>query len=300
MDLRQLRYFVTVAEELHFGRAAERLGMTQPPLSQSIAALEQELGLRLFERTKRTVALTSVGAQWLTYVRDLLGRATELPAIAQQLQRGEIGSLTLAFVTTADYSLMPQLVSRYTRAYPDVQVLLREATSDVQIEALLRQEIDAGLIIAPEGAALHATLGYHPLLREALVLAVPEDWVTNGRLGADHVRLTEVIDEPLIIFPRRSAPAFHDIITGYYTRNGAEPCIVQEAIQTQTIIALVSAGMGVALVPRSLRNLARAGVRYLDFEGDPPEIETGLVWRKRGATAALERFVELAVGKSRR
>ncbi len=294
MDLRHLRYFTTVAEELHFGRAAEKLGITQPPLSQAIAALEQELGVRLFERTRRTVALTPVGGQWLAYVRELLALAARLPAVAQQLQCGEIGSLTLAFVTTADYSVLPRLVSRYTRAYPDVRVHLREATSDIQIEALLKGEVDAGLIIAPLGAALHGSLAYLPLLREALVLAMPESWAAERRLNGGTARPAEVLDDPLILFPRRSAPAFHDIITSYYAAHGAEPRIVQEAIQTPTILSLVSAGMGVALVPRSLRNLARSGVRYLDFEGDPPEIETGLVWRRRDSSATLERFVALA------
>ncbi len=296
MELRQLRYFVTVAEELHFGKAAAKLGMTQPPLSQTIAALEREIGVRLFERTKRTVALTPVGEQLLAHVREILGLAGNLPAVALQLQRGEIGLLRLAFVTTADYSVLPHLASRYTQAYPDVQLHLREATSDIQIEALLDGEIDAGLIIAPQGSALHGSLAYHPLLREALVLAFPESWIALGRLTGKTVHLSEVIQDPLIIFPRRSAPSFHDIITSYYVAHSAEPRIGQEAIQTQTIISLVSAGMGVALVPASLQNLQRPGVRYLPFAGDPPAIETGLVWHRQSASATLERFVAMARG----
>jgi DNA-binding transcriptional LysR family regulator len=294
MDLRQLRHFATVAEELHFGRAAERLGMTQPPLSQSILALERELGVSLFTRTRRSVALTPVGEQWLAHVRKLLDEAAALPGIARRLSKGEIGSLRLSFVSTADYSLLPTLVSRYRRSFPEVQVSLREATSDLQVEALLDGGIDAGLIIPPPHATLHASLAYLPLLREPLVAAVPEDWRGTGGADAGTLRLADLLDEPLIVFPRRSAPAFHDIITGYYAANGAEPRIGQEAIQMQTIISLVSAGMGIALVPDSLRRLGRAGVRYLALADGPPRIETGLVWRRDDLSPTLRRFIDIA------
>lgn len=296
MDLRQLRYFVMVAEELHFGRAAERLGMTQPPLSQSILALERELGVALFVRTKRSVALTPVGGQWLEHVRKLLDEASALPGIARRLSKGEIGSLSLAFVSTADYSVLPALVSRYRHAFPEVRVSLREATSDLQVEALLDGGIDAGLIIPPPHATLHASLDYLALLREPLVTAVPESWEAAGRLDgtAGALRLKDLLDEPLILFPRRSAPAFHDIVTGYYAANGAVPRIGQEAIQMQTIISLVSAGMGVALVPESLRRLGRAGVRYLALEDEPPRIETGLAWRRDDPSPTLGRFIAIA------
>lgn len=296
MDLRQLRHFVTVAEELHFGRAAERLGMTQPPLSQSILALERELGVSLFTRTRRSVALTPVGEQWLRHVRELLDEAAALPGIARRLSKGEIGSLALSFVSTADYSVLPALVSRYRQDFPEVQVTLREATSDLQIEALLDGGIDAGLIIPPPHATLHASLAYLPLLREPLVAAVPEAWAATDRAcgAGGTLRLADVLDEPLIVFPRRSAPAFHDIITGYYAANGALPRIGQEAIQMQTIISLVSAGMGIALVPDSLRRLGRAGVRYLALADEPPRIETGLVWRRDDLSPTLRRFIDIA------
>jgi DNA-binding transcriptional LysR family regulator len=294
MDLRQLRHFVTVAEELHFGRAAERLGMTQPPLSQSILALERELGVSLFSRTRRSVALTPVGEQWLAHVRKLLDEAAALPGIARRLSKGEIGSLRLSFVSTADYSLLPALVSRYRRSFPEVQVSLREATSDLQIEALLDGGIDAGLIIPPPHATLHASLAYLPLLREPLVAAVPEDWRGAGRTGgadAGTLRLADLLDEPLIVFPRRSAPAFHDIITGYYAANGAEPRIGQEAIQMQTIVNLVSAGIGLAWVPASLMQLQRPGVVYRPLAGAALECESSLVWREP-APPVVERFVD--------
>lgn len=296
MDLRQLRYFVVLAEELHFGRAADRLGMTQPPLSQTILALEQELGAPLFARTKRTVALTPVGEQWLPYARKLLSDADALPEIARRLSRGETGSLRLAFVSVADYSVLPELISQTKAEYPHVAVALREATSDVQIVALLNGEIDAGLIIPPPLASLHVSLSYLKLREEALVLAAPESWLESGRLREEggEVDIRDLLHEPLLIFPRRSAPGLHDAITGYYSVHGVEAPIGQEAIQMQTIVSLVSGGIGVALVPESLRNLGRTGVRYLNLRGEPPRLEIGLAWPRKAPSPTLRRFVEIA------
>jgi DNA-binding transcriptional LysR family regulator len=295
MDIRQLRQFVAVAEELHYGRAAERLGMTQPPLSQAIQALEAKLGVQLFTRTKRSVALTPVGKQWLDYAQKVLMDASALPDIARRLSRGELGQLRLAFVSTADYSVLPNLVCRFRDQFPDVQVSLREATSDVQIEALLNDEIDAGMIIAPDSGSLPASLAYRPLVREPLVAAVPETWVTDGRDGFTGAELQPpaIIDAPLILFPRRSAPAFHDKISSYFAEYGRSPQVRQEAIQMQTIIGLVAAGMGLALVPQSLTNLRREGARYLPLKGNPPEIETGLIWASASRMPPLQRFLEM-------
>ncbi|MBP0633905.1 LysR family transcriptional regulator [Cupriavidus sp. AcVe19-6a] len=298
MDLRQLRYFVTVAEELHFGRAAQRLSMTQPPLSQQIQALEEELGVPLFVRTRRSVALTPAGAQWLPEVRRVLADAAALPGLAQRLARGELGSLSLAFVSTADYGILPDLLRRFRARHPAVQLQLREATSDVQLEALLEGTIDAGLVIRPQLPAMPHGLAYLPLVSEPLVLAVPDGWRPPGGLAQDgKVSLRDAASEPLIIFPRRSAPAFYDIITGYYAREGLVPAIAQEAIQMQTIVSLVSAGMGVALVPASLCNLRRTGVSYLALRESGPQIETGLAWRDGGSAGVapvLRSFIEIA------
>ncbi|MCG6121626.1 MAG: LysR family transcriptional regulator [Microvirga sp.] len=295
MNLRQLRFFVAVAEELHFGRAADRLGMTQPPLSQAIIALEEELGVTLFARTKRSVALTPVGEHWLPRVRALIAEADELPGYARQLARGEVGSLKLGFVTTADYNVLPQLISRYGAAYPDVKVSLREMTSDLQVEALLQGEINVGVII-PSAETAHGSLAYRPLMREPLVAVIPESWAASGELDCapGALRLADLAERPLVIFPRRSAPAFHDLVTDYYARHGVAPRIGQEAIQMQTIISLVSAGMGVSFAPLSLTNLGRAGVRYVQLADDAPELETGLTWRRDDPSPTLRRLVEIA------
>ncbi|RQR64324.1 LysR family transcriptional regulator [Burkholderia sp. Bp9126] len=291
-DLRQWRYFVTVAEERHFGRAATRLSMTQPPLSQAIRALEDALGVALFARTKRSVALTAVGAALLPDVRKLLEAADALPPLARSLARGETGSLALAFVSTADYGLLPSLLHAFGARYPRVRLQLAEATSDVQIEELVAGRIDAGLIIPPVPPRHAAELSYLPVVREPLVLAMP---ATASPDAPDDVpvRLADVAALPLVIFPRRLAPGFYDIITGCYGAAGETPRIGQEAIQMQTIVSLVSAGMGVALVPQSLRNLRRTGVVYRPLAGGAPVVETGLVWRTGDVSPVLAGFIDI-------
>ncbi|WP_010090979.1 LysR substrate-binding domain-containing protein [Burkholderia ubonensis] len=292
-DLRQWRYFVTVAEERHFGRAAARLSMTQPPLSQAIRALEDLLGVALFVRTKRSVALTAVGATLLPDVRKLLEAADALPPRAQSLARGETGSLALAFVSTADYGLLPSLLRAFGARYPQVRLQLEEATSDVQIEELAAGRIDAGLIIPPVPPRHAAELSYLPVVREPLVLAMPAAAAPADAPDDAPVRLADVAALPLVIFPRRLAPGFYDIITGCYGAAGATPRIGQEAIQMQTIVSLVSAGMGVALVPQSLRNLRRTGVVYRPLAGGAPVVETGLVWRTGDVSPVLAGFIDI-------
>jgi DNA-binding transcriptional LysR family regulator len=296
MDVRQLRHFAAVAETLHFGRAAEGLGMSQPPLSQSIMGLERELGAALFVRTKRSVALTPFGAQWLTHVRAVLDGMNALPKVAKRLREGTAGRLAISFVSTADYSILPALVRRYAALFPDVEIALSEATSDVQIATLLEGKGHVGLVIPPANAGLPAALSYLPLVTEPLIAAVPESWAEDRRsaLSAGRLSTKAVVGAPLILFPRQNAPAFHDLVTGYFAAHGAHARIVQQAIQMQTIISLVSAGMGIALVPESLRNLARSGVVYRTLGGTAPLLETGIAWRSGDITPTIGRFVAIA------
>ncbi|KVG66299.1 LysR substrate-binding domain-containing protein [Burkholderia pseudomultivorans] len=290
-DLRQWRYFATVADERHFGRAAERLSITQPPLSQAIRALEDALGVALFVRTKRSVALTAVGAALLPDVRRLLAAAEALPPLARRLARGEAGSLALAFVSTADYGLLPSLLRAFGARYPQVRLQLAEATSDVQIDELVAGRIDAGLVIPPVPPRHAAELSYLPVVREPLVVAMPA--ALSDAPEHEPVQLAEIAALPLVIFPRRLAPGFYDIITGCYGAAGETPRIGQEAIQMQTIVSLVSAGMGVALVPQSLRNLRRTGVAYRPLAGEAPVVETGLVWRTGDVSPVLAGFIDV-------
>jgi DNA-binding transcriptional LysR family regulator len=291
IELRQLRYFVAVAEECHFGRAAVRLHMTQPPLSQTIQSLEAALGTPLFARTKRSVVLTPAGTALLPEARRILQQAAALPDLARRAASGESGLLSLSFVSTADYSVLPPLLREFRERYPQVQIDLREATTDVQLEDLMQGRIDAGLLIPPLHEKARAELDYLTVLSEPLVLAAPQG--LKGLRSKNAVSLKSVADMPLIIFPRRIAPAFHDAIVGCFRDAGLTPRIGQEAIQMQTIVGLVSAGMGIALVPQSVSNLKRPGVEYRPLTDRTAVFETGLAWRRDNASPVLNTFLEL-------
>jgi DNA-binding transcriptional LysR family regulator len=289
LELRQLRYFVAVAEERHFGRAAQLLHMTQPPLSQTIQALEDMLGTPLFVRTKRSVALTPAGLALLPEAKRLLQQAASLPDLARRAASGASGLLSLSFISSADYSILPPLLQRFRARYPQVQIDLREATTDVQLEDLMQGKIDAGLLLPPLSDKANAVLDYLPVLSEPLVAALPAGFIRSKRA----ITLKTVRELPLIIFPRRIAPAFHDTILSCFRDAGVTPHIGQEAIQMQTIVGLVSAGMGMALVPQSVSNLQRPGVDYRALSGKNPLIETGLAWRRDNPSAVLRAFLDM-------
>lgn len=291
VELRQLRYFAAVAEELHFGRAAQRLHMTQPPLSQAIQALEELLGAPLFERSRRGVALTAAGAALLPEARRMLAQAQELPQLVQRAASGEVGRLALAFVSSADYSVLPPFLRAYRAAYPQVQIALQEATSDLQLEDLLHARIDAGLLIPPLPERARAELDYLPVLKEPLALAAPAG--LPALHGKRKVALSTLPALPLIIFPRAISPALYDAVLGVFRAAGITPVIGQEAIQMQTIVSLVSAGMGLALVPQSVSNLKRPGVEYRALLDPTPLVETGLAWRRDNPSPVLQGFLEL-------
>ena len=290
-ELRQLRYFVTVAEELHFGRAALRLHMTQPPLSQTIQALEELLGAPLFARNRRGVTLTPAGSALLPEARRMLAQAQELPQLVQRAAAGEVGRLALAFVSSADYSVLPPFLRAYRAAYPQVQISLQEATSDLQLDDLLHNRIDAGLLIPPLPDKARAELDYLPVLREPLVLALPAGLPALKKKGK--LALAALPALPLIIFTRAISPALYDAILSVFRDAGITPEIGQQAIQMQTIVSLVSAGMGMALVPQSVSNLMRPGVEYRALAHTTPLVETGLAWRRDNASPVLRGFLEL-------
>ena len=291
IDMRAWRQFAAVAQELHFGRAAQRLHITQPPLTQGIAALERNLGLRLFDRTQRSVQLTAAGAALLPEVLDLLARAQALPGRARAAAAGELGRLRLAFVSTVGFGLLPQWVRAFRAQWPGVQLELIEATGDVQLDALERGDIDAGLLLHSPGQ-VPPGLAHLCVAREPLVLALPE----HHALAAVHVPLDWValLDAPLVIFPRRSVASLYDAIVELYHAAGRTPRVAQEAIQMQTIVNLVSAELGVAWVPASVRQFQRHGVVYRDMADHAavPWCETSLVWRSGHDVPALARWTE--------
>jgi DNA-binding transcriptional LysR family regulator len=293
IELRLWRQFVAVADELHFGRAAQRLHMTQPPLTQAVAQLERAIGARLFDRTKRSVQLTAAGQALLPPARELLARAATLPVQARAAAQGEAGHLRLAFVSTVGFTFLPAWVRAFRESHPGVTLELIEATADVQLPAFERGELDAGLLLHSPGFAPQG-LEHLRIAQEPLMLALPE---RHPLAAARTLSLRRALAEPLVLFPRRIIPSLHDAILGLYHAAGREPPIAQEAIQMQTIVNLVSAGLGLAWVPESVRQFQRPGVVYRPVPAAPglkvPRCETSLVWAAAGA-ATLERFVGFA------
>lgn len=292
IELRQLRYFVAVAEELHFGRASQKLHITQPPLSQAIQQLEAELGAALFHRTTRQIQLSAAGLVLLPEAKRLLAQADLLPEIAQRAAAGALGELRLAFVSIADYSFLPPALRRFRRHYENVNIVLHEATSDRQFDLLENADIDLGVLIPPIPDRLKHLLNYRLLSRENLILALPEG--AENRAHPD--KLSSYKDLPLILFPRKIAPALHDTVLGCFREAGLTPVIAQEAIQMQTIIALVSANMGMALVPESVANLQRPGVYYQSLALSPSMrqcVELGIAWRRDLNSPVVQAFLDL-------
>jgi DNA-binding transcriptional LysR family regulator len=281
IELRPLRQFLVLADELHFGRAAQRLHMTQPPLTQAIQQLERSLGTRLFDRTQRRVALTAAGAALVPEVARLVAAAEALPQRAQAAADGRAGRLRLAFVSSIAYGPLPRWLRSFRQSHPEVDLSLREATLDVQLAALQAGEVDAGFVLHAEGAA-PAGLAARSVLREPMVLALPEAHALSRH---PQLSLGDVAAQPLVIFPRHSAPSLFDAVLGHYRAQGSTPVIAQEAIQMQTIVNLVSAGIGLAWVPAALQQLQRPGVVYRRLAGRDLMCETSLVWPEPAAPA---------------
>src|SRR5579862_2383821 len=230
MELRQLRYFVAVAEELHFRRAAERLHISQPPLSHQIHQLETEMGCLLLARTRRRVELTPAGAAFLRDARAILAELDTAVATARSIATGQSGRLRINFVGSALLSLVPGTVQRFREDRPGVEVELRERATVDQVRAVLDGVVDLGLVRPP--IEDHAALRVQAVLREPSVAAVPAGHPLAGR---DSLRLADVAPEPLVLFPRDQAPGLHDLIISALAGTGAAPRVVQYAPETQTI-----------------------------------------------------------------
>lgn len=288
MELRSLRYFVTLAEELHFGRAARRLAMTQPPLSQSIAALERELGVRLFERTRRKVALTHAGSAFLDEARATLARAAQAIEAAQRAQRGHVGRLAIGYLAATAYTFLPLVLRDYSRSFPGVKLDLRELTLPQQIEALQRGDVHVGLLRPPVS---DAELAAETILREPFVLALP---VSHPLTALRRVPARRLAAEPFVMFPRQPGLVFHDLVMGFCLRHGFTPRVAQEANQTHTVIGLVSASIGIALVPQSAQKIGLAGVAYRPLREATPASETAMAWRRLDPSPVVKAFLDVA------
>ena len=284
MELRQLRYFVAIAEEGGFSRAAQRLHVSQPPLSTQIRSLETELGTKLLARTNRGVTLTAPGRVFYAEVRAVLARLESARSKVLQVERGDVGMLAIGFVSIADYGILPPALKSYRAQLPLVEVQLHELTTDAQIRELRAARLDLGIGLAP---VEEPDLEFRCVLREELVLAAPAD---HPAAQGDIIDLRTVSRDSFIVPPRDIAPGLYDLTISRCRAAGFVPRIVQNARQMQTVIGLVSCGMGLALVPSSVRNLQRPGVRYLRLRGRPVRIELGILRLRDARNVLSEHF----------
>jgi DNA-binding transcriptional LysR family regulator len=290
-DLWQLRYFMAVAEHLHFGRAAAALHISQPPLSRAIRALEERVGVTLFARNRRRVELTPAGARLLEEARHTLEQLERAVLELRGMAAGERGRLRIGFVSLADYGgVLPGLLKAYKAARPGVQLALREMLSPDQAVALAAGELDFGLLLPPVPGA--EGFEHMVMQRERFVAALP----ARHRLAAKRgpLAMSELAGESFVMVPREIAPGLYDIVSGLATRAGFSLNVAQEAIQMQTVVSLVSSGLGAAVVPASVATLGRRGVVYRPISDRHPTLELWLAWRQGAAGAAATEFIAQA------
>jgi DNA-binding transcriptional LysR family regulator len=289
MELRHLRYFSAVAEERHFGRAARRLHIAQPPLSRQIQALEVELGVTLFDRSTRRVELTAAGEALLRHARRITEELELAVREARRAANGQIGRITVGYPSSLAFSGLVELLRAFRARAPRVDVALREMAPQEQIDALKSATIDVGFIRGPID---EAGLAVKAIRKEPLVCALP----FGHRLRhARRVALGDLAKDDFVSFPRPRGPAFFDLLMALCRAAGFTPRIVQEAPQLD-IVSLVAAGFGVALVPASLKKLRRPGIvfRPLSVPGTPrPMTELSVAWRPDDASPVLADFLEL-------
>lgn len=287
MELRHLNYFLAVAEELNFTRAAARLHIAQPPLSVQIRQLEEEIGAPLLSRTSRRVVLTEAGEAFLEDARRIVGMAERAVARAHEIGTGRRGSLRLGSVYSAIYAVVPQLLGLFGKFYPDVAVELSELTVEQQIEALNQCAIDVGILRSP---VMDVRIETRLLFREGIVALVPRNHPLASR---GTIALSELSGLPFILSGIGLHSSFRQHVLGLCDSLGVFLDITREVAEIHSIISLVGAGLGVALAPSSVRRIKVDHVTYLDISDPSPPIEVSLAWLKDAKPPALSSLLDL-------
>ncbi|KWN79941.1 LysR family transcriptional regulator [Burkholderia ubonensis] len=286
MELKQLRYFVAVAEELHFGRAAKRLFISQPALSFDIRKFEDALGVQLFARTSKSVALTNAGEVLLGEARRLLLQAAEAERLTVRSASGYAGRLRVGFVHSMLYRGLPDAVRRFEADHPGVEIVLSEMNTQAQVQAIQRGQIDLGYAhwghFPPE-------VDSTPIYSEPFVCCLPAGHPLARRR---QVALAALADEPFILFPRDAAPHYHDLIIAQCVNAGFSPLIRHEARLWQTILSMIEFGMGVALVPRVLQQVKSDRLAFRPLEDAPLESRTLELKRSGSAEPIALQFAD--------
>ncbi|AJI20279.1 LysR family transcriptional regulator [Priestia megaterium] len=283
MELRQLQYFIAVAEELNFSRAAERVKITQPPLSLQIQNLEKELDIVLFYRNKRQVKLTDAGKLFYTEVCKIFNHLERAVEDAKRTQHGEIGTIRVGFVGSATYDILPSILREFRNLYSEVEVHLFEMSTPMQLEALREGEIDIGVLRPPvNDEIVHTEI----VSTVPCVLAVPKQ---HPLLKIKNVSLSDLKTYPFVMLSRKTWSNLYDEILGL-----CNPIIQQEALEFQTVIGLVAAKLGIAVVPQSAVNLHTQDVVYLDLDDQLPVASMGIAWRQKDQSPLVQSFIQLA------
>ena len=288
MELRHLRYFVAVAEELHFGRAAERLHIAQPALSKQIAALETELGVPLFVRTKRHVEMTSAGASLLDDARQVLTQAEGAKLRAQLASRGEVGLLEIGFVAPVLYDLLPHMLRAFRARFPEVRLSLHELHSREVVDGLRSRDLHIGFSRLPIGAA--DGLLVRPLVEESVLVAMPEGHPFAAR---GSVALADLADEDLVLITRAQEPELYDSYVAACSAAGFHPRIAHEVDRTHVAVGLVAGGLGMCFVPSAARLTPHPGVAYRTLTDPSPRITFGAIWPSGPMAPVLHSFLSL-------
>jgi DNA-binding transcriptional LysR family regulator len=286
-SLARLSCFVAVAEELHFGRAAERLHMTQPPLSRQIQQLEAELGVQLIDRTTRSVTLTPAGVAFLPDARRILQLAESASLTVKRVPAGDLGTVVVGFTAASAHAVLPRLLDRTREQLPDVKLELREMVSSVQVEALMTGELDLGMARPPLN---RPGLVSRPLLHEQLIVALPLEHPLAGI--ARQLTLSDLDEQDVIMYSPVQAKYFNELLISTFTIAGAAPRYVQYVTQVHTMLVLVRSGIGMALVPASAATLHPDGVVFRSigaFRERPVELDA--VWRSDSTNPALLRLL---------
>ncbi|WHS62958.1 LysR substrate-binding domain-containing protein [Pseudomonas sp. G2-4] len=286
-ELAQLRCFTTVATELNFRRAAERLNMTQPPLSRQIQLLEHHLGVELFTRSTRSVALTAAGRAFFIEAQNLLEQAQQAAIAARRFAQGDIGSVTISFVGSAVYEFLPKVIAEARLKQPQVKIVLAEMNTYQQHEALRARRIDLGIVRSPLLETGYAT---ECLVREPFVLAVPAG---HPLASAESVGVQDLDGQPFLMYSHAAYPPFNELLTGMLRSARVAPQFVQWLGSSLTILALVNAGMGLALVPRCASSVVFKQVVFREIDlGEGVQSELHLVWRQDNDNPAFTMLLE--------
>jgi DNA-binding transcriptional LysR family regulator len=287
MELRHLKYFVAVAEELHFGRAAERLHIAQPPLSQQIKGLEEELGVRLFDRTRRKVELTHAGRMFLDEARLTLQQAERARRIATEVEQGLRGRLRVGFVTSASYSILPLVIRRFRRENPFIDLELIEMTPSQQLHAVEHREIDVGLLRPPID---NKCMMLDTVFEEPLVAALPAE---HQKADQKAVELKSLAEDAFVMFPRHHGPGIYNVIMQACHDVDFVPQVSYEPNEMQTILAYVAGGLGISLVPQSLSSFHPGAIAYRPLRGRRVRIELALLRRADEQSVPVQKFHDL-------